>query len=33
MASPLETLTGPGKPLRKEPPDLKELSGLKRAAL
>ena len=33
MASPLENLAGPGKPLRKEPPDAKEFSGLKRAAL
>ena len=33
MASPLEPLTGPGKPLHKEPPDAKEFSGLKRSAL
>jgi hypothetical protein len=33
MASPLENLTGPGKPLRKEPPDAKEFSRLKRSAL
>jgi hypothetical protein len=33
MASPLENLTGPGKPLRIELPDAKEFSGLKRAAL
>jgi hypothetical protein len=33
MTSPLENLTGPGKPLRKEPPDAKEFSGLKRSAL
>lgn len=33
MASPLENLTGPGKPLHKEPPDAKEFSGLKRSAL
>jgi hypothetical protein len=33
MASSLENLTGPGKPLRKEPPDAKEFSGLKRSAL
>jgi hypothetical protein len=33
MASPLENLTGPGKPLRKEPPEAKEFSGLKRSAL
>jgi hypothetical protein len=32
MASPLENLTGPGKPLQKEPPDAKEFSGLKRSA-
>ena len=33
MASALENLTGPGKPLKKDPPDAKEFSGLKRAAL
>ena len=33
MASPLDNLTGPGKPLRKEPPDAKEYSGLKRSVL
>ena len=33
MASPLENLSGPGKPLREEPPDEKEYSGLKRSAL
>lgn len=33
MASPLENLSGPGKPLKKEAPDAKEFSGLKRAAL
>jgi len=33
MASPLENLTGPGKPIHKEPPDAKEFSGLKRSAL
>jgi hypothetical protein len=33
MASPLDNLTGPGKALRKEPPDAKEFSGLKRSAL
>jgi hypothetical protein len=33
VASPLENLTGPGKPLREEPPDEKEYSGLKRSAL
>jgi len=31
--SPLENLTGRGKPLRKEPPYAKESSGLKRSAL
>ena len=33
MASPLENLSGPGKPLKKEAPDAKEFSGLKRSAL
>ena len=33
MASPLENLTGPGKPLHKELPDAREFSGLKRSAL
>ena len=33
MASPLENLTGPGKPLHKESPDAKEFSGLKRSVL
>jgi len=33
MASPLENLTGPGKPLHKESPDAREFSGLKRSAL
>jgi NodT family efflux transporter outer membrane factor (OMF) lipoprotein len=33
MASPLENLTDPGKALRKEPPDAKEFSGVKRSAL
>jgi hypothetical protein len=33
VASPLENLSGPGKPLRTEPPDEKEFSGLKRSAL
>ena len=33
MASPLENLTDPGKSLRKEPPDAKEFSGVKRSAL
>jgi hypothetical protein len=30
MTSPLENLSGPGKPLRVEPPDAKEFAGLKR---
>lgn len=29
MSSPLENLSGPGKPLRQEPPDAKEYAGLK----
>jgi hypothetical protein len=33
VASPLENLSGPGKPLRTEPQDEKEFSGLKRSAL
>ena len=33
MASPLENLTGPGKPLRKEPPEAKEFSDRMRSAL
>jgi hypothetical protein len=33
VASPLETLSGPGKPLHKEPPDERKFSGLKRSAL
>jgi hypothetical protein len=33
MSSPLENLCGPGKPLAKEPPDARELAGLKRSAL
>jgi hypothetical protein len=33
VASPLENLSGPGKPLPKEPPDAKEFAGLKRSAL
>ena len=28
MTSPFENLTGPGKPLRAEPPDSKEFAGL-----
>ncbi|HLQ25335.1 MAG TPA: hypothetical protein VK138_05575 [Acidiferrobacterales bacterium] len=31
MTSPLENLSGPGKSLRKEPPDTKEFAGLKRS--
>ena len=31
MTSPLENLCGPGKPLRKEPPDAKEFAGLTRS--
>ncbi|MFF7395370.1 hypothetical protein ACFZAI_02835 [Achromobacter sp. NPDC008082] len=31
MTSPFETLSGPGKPLKPEPPDLKEFEGLKRS--
>ena len=33
MPSALENLAGPDKALRKEPPDAKEFSGLKRSAL
>ena len=33
MASPLENLSGPGKSLKKEPPDAKEFAGLKRSGL
>jgi hypothetical protein len=33
MTSPLESLSGPGKSLRKEPPDAKEFEGLKRSGL
>ena len=33
MPSPLENLSGPGNPLRKEPPDAKEFAGLKQSAL
>jgi hypothetical protein len=31
VTSPLENLCGPGKSLRKEPPDAKEFAGLKRS--
>lgn len=33
MALPLELLSGPGKPLRQEPPDAKEFAGLQRSGL
>lgn len=33
IASPLENLCGPGKPLATEPPDVKEFAGLKRSGL
>ena len=33
MASPLENLSGPGRPLQKEAPDTKEFVGLRRSAL
>jgi len=33
MSSPLERLTGAGKPLAAEPPDPKEFEGLKRSGL
>jgi hypothetical protein len=33
MTSPLERLTGAGKPLAAEPPDAKEFEGLKRSGL
>lgn len=33
MSPPLEKLSGPGKPLRDEPPDAKEFQGLKRSGL
>jgi len=31
MTSPLENLSGPGKPLAAEPPDAQELEGLRRS--
>ncbi|MCY0387478.1 hypothetical protein OVY01_09565 [Robbsia sp. Bb-Pol-6] len=31
MTSPLENLSGPGKPLKVEPPDAREFDGLKRS--
>jgi hypothetical protein len=33
VASPLENLSGPGQPLRQEPPDAKEIAGLERSGL
>lgn len=33
MTSPLEGLSGPGQPLRKEAPDAREFANLKRSAL
>jgi hypothetical protein len=33
MTSPFENLTGPGKPLRAEPPDSKEFAGLQRMGM
>lgn len=33
MTSPLENLSGPGQPLRKEASDAKEFAGLKRSGL
>ena len=33
MTSAFDNLTGPGKPLKAEPPDAKEFAGLKRSAL
>jgi hypothetical protein len=33
VASPLENLCGPGKPLRQEPPDPKEIAGLEHSGL
>jgi hypothetical protein len=31
VTSPFENLSGPGKPLKAEPPDAKEFAGLKRS--
>lgn len=31
MSSPFENLSGPGKPLKPEPPDAREFAGLKRS--
>ena len=33
MTSPLENLTGPGRPLRKEPPDAREFANLRQSGL
>lgn len=33
MASALDNLSGPGKPLQREPPDAKEFAGLKQSGL
>lgn len=33
MTSPLDALTGPGKSLRREPPDFAEFAGLRKSAL
>lgn len=33
MTSPFDKLTGPGKPLKAEPPDTKEIAGLCRSGL
>ncbi len=33
MSSAFENLCGPGKPLKAEPPDVKELEGLQRSGL
>jgi hypothetical protein len=33
VASPLENLCGPGRPLRQEPPDAKEIAGLEQSGL
>ena len=33
MTSPLENLSGPGQPLRKEPPDPREFANLKQSGL
>lgn len=33
MTSPLENLSGPGKPLTREPPDAREIDGLRHSGL